>query len=119
MVDSSSIVNVDAYFALLFIFLTFFCIFLVVFYAEKGFPWHTYITCVIGYFCGFGVLICVPIDIGAILIDRRSRTSGFDEAYAEHQKKISAVYTVFYTIILILCGFVMCVEEYYNTDGKR
>ena len=36
-------------------------------FAEKDFPWHSYITLVIGYFVGFGIILVVPIDISSVI----------------------------------------------------
>jgi hypothetical protein len=110
--------SVDGYLSFMLIALAISTTGLVVFYAEKGFPWHTYLTCILGYFCAFGILICVPVDIGSTLYNRQSTTTGSDPQYEEDVTKLSQLYTVYYVIIFILCGIVMCVEEYYNTDGN-
>ncbi len=94
-------------------------IYLVVYYAEPGFPWHTYITLVIGYYASFGILLLVPIDIASIVIDRRSTESGNDANYDFDVDTLSAAYDTFFTIILILGSFVLGFEEYYNTDGEN
>lgn len=112
----STDINVDGYLSVMFLSLTVYTIGLVLYYAEKGFPWHTYITCILGYICAFGILICVPIDIGAIIQDRKS-TDVHDPSYSRDIGKLSDMYIVFYTIIFFLCGIIMCIEEYYNTDG--
>lgn len=114
----SSDINVDAYLSFMLIILLVFTIALVFYYAEKGFPWHTYITCIIGYYCAFGIFICVPIDIGIVVQNRQSTDMNtHNSAYSEDISKLSNMYIVFYTIIFFLCGIIMCIEEYYNTDG--
>ncbi len=92
-------------------------ILLVRYYAEPGFPWHTYITLVIGYYASFAILLLVPIDIASIIMDRRSTVSGSDANYNFDVDTLSAAYDTFFTIILIMGSFILGFEEYYNTDG--
>jgi len=63
--------------------------------------------------------LLVPIDIAAVVVDRRSTTVGNDSAYTDNQNVLSTAYDAFFTIILILGSFVLVFEEYYNTDGKK
>jgi hypothetical protein len=93
-------------------------IYLVWLYAEKGFPWHTYITLVIGYYASFGILLLVPIDIASIIIDRRSTSAHSDANYTFDVDTLSAAYDTFFTILLIMGSFILGFEEYYNTDGE-
>ena len=90
------------------------------FYAEPGFPWHSYITLIIGYYCSFGILLLVPIDIAVVVVDRRSTASQQtgDSNYAANVHLLSTAYSVFFDLILVFGSFVLVFEEYYNTDGK-
>jgi ABC-type cobalt transport system substrate-binding protein len=72
----------------------------------------------IGYYASFAILLLVPIDITAVIIDRRSTTTGSDSDYNDTVQTLSAAYDAFFTIILILGSFVLVFEEYYNTDGN-
>ncbi len=94
-------------------------VYIVWYFAEPGFPWHTYITNIIGYYATFGILLIVPIDIASIVMDRRSRYSYSDPNYDFDVDTLSMVYNVFFTILLIMGSFVLGFEEYYNTDGEK
>jgi hypothetical protein len=93
-------------------------ILIVLYYAEPGFPWHTYITCVIGYYSAFAILLMVPIDIGTVVIDRRSTNIGSDPEYKFDVNTLSTIYNVFFTSVLIMGSVILSFEEYFNTDGK-
>lgn len=60
----------------------------------------------------------MPIDIAAVIFDRRSTSIGFDENYNATVTKLSVAYDTFFTLILILGSVVLVFEEYYNTDGN-
>ena len=111
--------DIAVYLAFMYTALILVCISIVVYYAEPGFPWHTYLTNIVGYFCSFGVLLLVPIDIAVVIVDRRSTFPVNDPTYNNHVKILSAAYSTFFTIILIFGSFVLVFEEYYNTDGNK
>lgn len=111
-------IDIPGYLGFMYSFLMVVCIVIVVYYAEPGFPWHTYLTLIVGYFCSFGVLLLVPIDIAVVIVDRRSTFPSNDPTYNNHVKTLSAAYSTFFTIILIFGSFVLVFEEYYNTDGE-
>jgi hypothetical protein len=92
-------------------------IFIVVYYAEPGFPWHTYLTVFLGYYASFAILLLVPIDIAAVVFDRLN-TETDSLAYAADRDLLSLWYNIFFTMLLILGSFVMVFEEYYNSDGE-
>ena len=54
MSHSDQSVSLYGYLSVMFLALAATVIVLVVFYAEKGFPWHTYLTCIMGYFVALG-----------------------------------------------------------------
>jgi len=111
--------EVDSYLGVMLTFLFFFSIFVVIYYAETGFPWHSYITLTIGYFCSFGILLIIPIDIANAIVSRRtdlSVTSG-DNEYDDCNSRFVDTYNTFFTVILIFGSVVLVFEEYYNTDG--
>lgn len=111
---------VGAYLGTIYFFLIFVCIFIVLYYAEKGsVPWHTYLTLVIGYYASFGILLLVPIDIASCVVDRRSTAIGSYAPYNDNLRVLNAAYDTFFTLILIMGSVVLVLEEYYNTDGKR
>jgi hypothetical protein len=111
-------VNLVGYIGFVYSLLFFFSVGIVLYYAEPDFPWHTYVTLTMGYYCSFGILLLVPIDIASCVVDRRAQTQ---VAYIEYQDNInilSQAYNVFFTMILILGTFILVYQEYYNTDGK-
>lgn len=116
--------DIIAYICTVYIFLFFGCIAIVFYYAEPGFPWHTYGTLVIGYFVSFGILLLVPIDIATVIVDRKSRENYWDgngfsaPQYEENVRTLSSIYSIFFGVILIFGSFILVFEEYYNTDGR-
>lgn len=92
------------------------CAFVVLYYAEPGFPFRTYCTTILGYYASFGILLVVPIDIAAMVFNRLS-TDSDSEAYHDDRKVLSSVYNTFFTMVLILGSFVLILEEYFNSDG--
>lgn len=121
-------VNVGAYIGIVYFVLIFCCIAIVFYYAEPGFPWHTYLTLIIGYYVSFGILFLVPIDIAAVVIDRRSSTNYWDPStsscdfsgtiYASNLNVLNPAYSTFFTTIVIFGSFLLVFEEYYNTNGQ-
>lgn len=107
-------VSISAYLGVVLILLFIASIFLVIFYAEPGFPWHSYITLTLGYFAAFGILLLVPLDIAVIVYDRRSTDTG---SYYYDIDTMGVFYDTFFTMVLILGSVVLVFEEYYNTDG--
>lgn len=108
--------NVPAYVVIIFLMTLVGSIYLVFKYAEKGFPRMTYVTCSIGYFCTFGMLLVVPIDLAAVIIDRRNNS---ENSYHNDIQTLVSVYNSVFIPILILSNIVLVFEEYYNTDGKN
>jgi uncharacterized membrane protein YgcG len=90
---------------------------IVLYYAEPGFPWHTYITLVLGYYAAFAILLMVPIDIGTVVVDRRSTATISDSNYNYDRESLTTIYNVFFTMVLILGSVILGFQEYYNTDG--
>ena len=112
-------VNVVSYMGVVFVLLAIYCIGIVVYYAEPNFPWHTYITLVIGYFTAFGILLLVPIDIANCVIERRVGSIEAYNTYVSNSNILSNTYNIFFYIILIFGSIVLSYEEYFNTDGKK
>ncbi|RYG66853.1 hypothetical protein EON64_08785 [archaeon] len=107
-------VSIAAYLGVVLSFLFVACVVIVLYYAEPGFPWHSYITLILGYFGAFGILLLVPLDIAVIVYDRRSDTTG---SYYYDINTLGVFYDTFFTMVLVLGSFVLVFEEYYNTDG--
>ena len=120
----ANLVLIHVYLGLVLFFLLVACVLIVGYYAEHStFPRLTYFTCITGYFCAFGILLTVPIDIASVVIDRRTdaeyqASAGLD-SYASSLVELSLIYKVFFTMILILGSVVLVLEEYFNTDGKK
>lgn len=110
--------GIAAYCGVILILLLLVTVWIVVFYAEPGFPWHSYVTLVLGYYAAFAILLLVPIDIAMIVYDRRSTDVNNDPDYDYDTYTLAVLYNIFFTTVLILGSFVLGFEEYYNTDGK-
>jgi hypothetical protein len=85
-------------------------------YAEPGFPFQTYFSLSLGYFCSFGILLIVPPDIASVVVSRRS-----EDSLGGYQSTVDfffPIYNTFFTTIFILGSIILIFEEYYNTDGK-
>jgi hypothetical protein len=106
--------DVTAYISTIFTMTFLACCYLVWKYAEVGFPKQTYITCIYGYFCTFALLLVVPIDLAAVLIDRRNNN---ETNYSRNFEDLVGSYNSVFIPILILSNVVLVFEEYYNTDG--
>ena len=111
--------SVEVYLGIILFFLFPMCIFIVIYYAEPGFPFRTYCTCVLGYYASFGILLIVPIDIASVVFDRLSKNIGDSPSYDADNNALSSVYNTFFTMVLILGSFVLILEEYFNSDGKN
>ena len=109
---------ISAYCGFLLVILFLLTVWIVMFYAEPGFPWHTYITLVLGYYAAFSILLLVPIDIAMVVNDRQSSNATDDPDYDYDIQTLGTLYSVFFTTVLVLGSFVLGFEEYYNTDGK-
>lgn len=94
-------IDIDAYLGFVLTLLLLISLYVVFYYAEPGFPKVTYMTCTVGYYCAFGVLLTVPIDIATIVTDRRSESVSQSNQYMEHMTKLSTLYNFFFTVILI------------------
>ena len=111
--------SVEVYLGIILFFLFPLCVFIVIYYAEPGFPFRTYCTCVLGYYASFGILLIVPIDIASVVFDRLSKNIGDSPSYDADNNALSSVYNTFFTMVLILGSFVLILEEYFNSDGKN
>ena len=112
--------SVTAYLTVIMISLLPTSIYLVRYFAEPGFPWHEYITLVMGYYAGFAILLIVPIDIASVVSDRLStetNAEGDSTRYDYDLHTISKCYNVFFTMVLILSNVILVYQEYYVTDG--
>lgn len=112
-------IDIPGYLGFVYPLLLILCIFMVVYYAEPGFPWHTYLTLIVTYFASFAIMLVVPIDIAVVIINRRSTFALNDPTYNNNVATLSSAYNTFFTILLIFGSFVLVFEEYYNTDGKE
>lgn len=111
--------SVQVYLGIMLITLFPICVFVVLYYAEPGFPYQTYITLVLGYYATYGILLVVPIDIASVVFDRLSTETGDSPQYDADKSLMSDVYNTFFTMILILGSFVLILEEYINSDGTN
>ena len=110
--------SVSAYLTLMFIGLAPSCVYMVRYYAEPGFPLHSYATLVMGYFAAFGILLVVPIDIASVITDRKSTdtlTEGDSSLYDYDLHTLATIYNIFFTMVLILANVILVFQEYYVT----
>ncbi len=63
-------------------------------------------------------MLMVPIDIGTVVIDRRSTSVGVDSNYNYDKDSLTTIYNVFFTMVLILGSVILGFQEYFNTDGN-
>jgi hypothetical protein len=120
MQEDDVVLGVEVYLGLMLLILLLFSIFIVYYFAEHGFPWHSYITLSIGYFASFAILLLVPIDIASVIISRQSKhnSESTQELYDRCVAILNIAYNTFFTIIFFFGSFILVFEEYYNTDGK-
>jgi hypothetical protein len=108
--------NVAGYLSVLFIFLGLLVGYIMWEYPNvKHFPWHTYITVYIQYFCAFGIILLVPIDLSMSIVGRRS-VDDLDY-YDSNVPTVVDTYLTFYWTTLVLSNLVLVFEEQYNMDG--
>lgn len=71
--DTAEVVRarIGVYIGIIYAVLSLLCIAIVNYYAEPNFPWHSKFTIFLGYYASFGILLLVPIDMAACIIDRR------------------------------------------------
>lgn len=107
--------NVDSYLAILWIFLGAYVAYLMWKYPNhKVFPWHTYPTVAIQYFCGIGINLLIPIDLSVTIIGRQE---SFRHYYDENVKTIIAMYLSLYWPTLVLSNIVLVLQEQFNMSG--
>ena len=116
-VEGTTGANLAAYFSTIFTGLFGLCTYMVWRYAEAGFPIITFVTNVIGYFVSFGIILVVPIDIATVIYDRRSFLVGNDPQYDANIVALNGWYSFFFGTIIVF-GFLLVFEEYFNTDGS-
>jgi hypothetical protein len=109
--------DIEAYCAVILVLLLPITILIVVYYAEPGFPWYTYISCVLGYYAAFAIMLIVPIDIATVVNDRRSTNALNDPSYNYDRSTLTTIYNIFFTMVLILGSLILSFGEYYDTDG--
>ncbi len=69
----------------------------------------------IEYFCAFGIVLLVPLDLSLTIVGRRS---GGDETYYEDNvHTIIDMYLSMYWPILVLSNVVLVFEEIFNASG--
>ena len=81
---------------------------------------HNIIYCnIIGYYVSFAILLLVPIDVAAVIMDRRAPggPAFSKQSYFENLLSLSTTYSVLFAFTLVLGSFVLVFEEYFNTDG--
>jgi len=113
-------INAVGYITCMFFFLSLLIVYIIREYANpKLFPWHTYATIFIGYFCSFAVLLLVPLDLALTVTYRNPENPYYDnEHFASTQKMIVTFFIAFFWPTFILGSLGMVFQEYYNLNGN-
>lgn len=85
-----------------------FCLFVIFAFAQ-------YPTVFIEYFCAFGIILLVPLDISLTIVGRRS--SADRDYYEENVHTIIDMYLSMYWPVLVMSNVVLVFEEQYNRSG--
>lgn len=113
---SDDVIDVLVYIPIVIIFSMMSSIYLLWKYANRRvFPWHTYITISVQYFCAFSIILLVPLDLAITITGRRSNTEKL--YYDDNFKVIINTYLVLYWTTTILGSMIMVIEEQYNSNG--
>jgi hypothetical protein len=108
--------DVPGYLSVLWIFLAVAVTYILWEYSNpKVFPWHTYPTLFVEYFCAFGIILLVPLDISLTIVGRRS--SSDRSYYDDNVHTIIDMYLSLYWPLLILSNVVIVFQEQYNSSG--
>lgn len=109
-------VNVSAYLSVAWIFLGILTTYIMYEYPNhKVFPFHTYPTVFVQYFCAFGIILLVPLDLAVTIIGRN-----FESEQSYYDKNIHTIinmYLSLYWPTLILSNVILVFQEQYNMDG--
>lgn len=108
--------NVPAYLSIMWLFLAGLTAFIMYQYPDyKNFPWHSYPTIFIQYFCAFGIILLVPLDVSVTVMGRNLSTG--HEYYNNNINTIIDMYLSLYWPTIILSNVVLVFEEIYNGSG--
>lgn len=108
--------DVSGYLSVLWIFLAIIVSYMLWEYSNpKVFPWHTYPTLFVEYFCAFGIILLVPLDISVTIVGRRSLDE--KDYYEDNVHTIIDMYLSLYWPLLVLSNVVIVFQEQYNRSG--
>ncbi len=68
------------------------------------------------YFCAFGIILLVPLDLSMTIIGRRSQDD--EKYYNDNVRTVIDMYLSLYWPTLVLSNVVLPIQEQYNCDGK-
>ena len=68
------------------------------------------------YFCAFGIILLVPLDLSMTIIARRSQDD--EKYYNDNVRTVIDMYLSLYWPTLVLSNIVLPIQEQYNCDGK-
>lgn len=84
-------------------------------YAKKPtFTVDVYASCAMAYFCSFGILVLVPLDLALAIIGRRDSGA---EGYDENVQNIEDIYATFFSLCFVLYTAVIVLQQYYIDSG--
>lgn len=81
---------------------------------RKVFPYRTYITSFVQYFCAMWMILIIPLDLAITITSRRSLER--KEYYDDNFKTIESIYITLYWVTII-CNLLMIFDEEYIGNG--
>lgn len=109
-------INIPAYLAVLWILLASTSAIIIYKYANrKVFSWHTYISVYMQYFCAFGIILMIPLDLAVTIVARR--TNSDKQYYDDNVQTMLRMYLSLYWPTLILSNIILTFQEQYNCNG--
>lgn len=111
MIDKQ--VNVSAYLSTMWLFLGGISTYIIWKYGNhKIFPWHSYPTIWLQYFCAIGIILLVPLDVSVTIIGRYRQNY-----YFSNINTIIDMYLSLYWPTLVLSNVILVFQELYNGSG--
>lgn len=108
--------NVPGYLASIIIFSITISFYIIWKYANKKvFPFHTYITIYIQYFCAFCVVLIIPLDLALTISGRQ--TVAKHNYYKHNFNTMTEIYLTIYWTTLLFSNIILIFQEQYNSNG--
>lgn len=105
--------NVSVYLSIMWIFLAGITTYIMYYYPNhKNFLYYVYPTIWLEYFCAFGILLLVPLDLAITIIGRKH-----PNYYYSNINIIVDMYLSLYWPTLVLSNIILVFQEMYNASG--